>query len=76
MRSKWEILTARAAKLRAEAEAIERELAGLDATRCGLRCGGCGAVHATEGDFARHYLIPDERWLNLGRCPERDRVTP
>lgn len=24
----------------------------------------------TEGEFARHYLIPDARYANLGACPK------
>lgn len=37
-------------------------------------CSGCGILHHTEGDFARHYLIPDATYKNLGECPERGRV--
>jgi hypothetical protein len=47
--------------------------AGLDATRCGLTCTGCGEALVTEGDFARHFVIKDPTYLNLGNCPIADR---
>lgn len=68
-KSKWTILSERAASLRAQAEAIEAELAGLDRTPFGHECAKCGETLASEGDFARHFLVNDPRWLNLGRCP-------
>lgn len=67
--SKWTILVARLAELEAETEKARSQLKGLDETPCGLRCSGCDAMLATEGDFARHFSIPDSRYLNLGDCP-------
>lgn len=29
----------------------------------------CGFHIVTEADFAKHFVIPDERYLNLGNCP-------
>ncbi len=37
-------------------------------------CSGCGEVLHTEGDFARHYLIPDATYKNLGNCPKSDKT--
>lgn len=31
-------------------------------------CHTCGHTMTTEGDFARHYVIPDLRHPNLGHC--------
>jgi len=31
----------------------------------------CREVLRTEGDFARHFVVPDERYLNLGNCPTK-----
>lgn len=58
--------------MRTKAEIIPTEqLDALDRQVFGGACAGCGAILATEGDFARHFLIPDERYLNLGLCPKR-----
>lgn len=71
MATKWTILESRLATAREEVARLESTLAGLDATPCGLTCDGCGAELETEGDFARHFTIPDSRYLNLGNCPNR-----
>jgi hypothetical protein len=71
-RTKWDILVERRDQLRLDLERLERELKGLSNTNCGLNCSGCGQHHETEADFAKHYLIPDERYLNLGYCPNKD----
>lgn len=48
------------------------ELAALDRTPFGGACSGCRMVLATEGDFARHFVLIDpKRWRNLGWCPKR-----
>ena len=72
-RTKWEILNARAVELRAALADVEQEMRGLENTRCGLSCSGCGMVLETEKDFAEHFTIPDERYLNLGNCPTTPR---
>lgn len=69
-RTKWEILQARAASLREQAQAIEDELSGLDRTPWEHEC-VCGVRLATEGEFARHFTVPNERYLGLGDCPNR-----
>lgn len=75
MRTKAEILTAKRDAIAAELHRANREIDGLQHTDSGLNCGGCGKHLATEWDFASHFLIPDERFLNLGGCPVVDRPT-
>lgn len=36
-------------------------------------CTGCGTPLETEADFAQHFHIPDERYINLGYCPHTER---
>lgn len=69
MRTKAEILEERLLELKDAAERAENYLNGLRATPCGLTCSGCGSYLETEYDFAAHFLISDERYLNLGECP-------
>lgn len=71
MRTKAEILTAKRDYLAHALDMAQREIDGLKGTDCGLSCGGCGKVLETEWDFASHYLVADERYTNLGGCPER-----
>jgi hypothetical protein len=74
-RSKWDILQERRKKAQEEANNIATQLQGLALTpfKDGVtgRCSGCGALLQTEADFAKHFLIPDERFLNLGYCPNK-----
>jgi hypothetical protein len=56
------------------------ELAALDRTPIAprpdgrpMRCVRCRKELPTEGDFARHFVIPDPRLLNTGWCPNRPR---
>lgn len=72
MATKWTILVERQAEAQRQADLLAHQLEGLDNTPCGLKCGGCGTLLVTEGDFARHFTIPDPRFLNLGNCPEKD----
>jgi hypothetical protein len=46
------------------------ELFMLDRQECNLPCSGCGAQLTTEGDFARHFVIRETAFLNLGECPK------
>lgn len=71
MRTKAEILENQIIDLRAKAEEIEMQLESLRKTPCGLTCSGCRTYLETEYDFAAHFLIKDERYLNLGDCPEK-----
>jgi hypothetical protein len=69
MRTKWQILQANLAEAREIVASMERTIDGMETQKCGLPCSGCGTVLETEADFAKHFLIPDERYLNLGDCP-------
>jgi hypothetical protein len=71
-RTKMDILGERAAFLVREAKALADYIEGLHNTPCGLTCDGCGTLLVTEGDFAAHFVIRDENYLNLGNCPERN----
>lgn len=73
MRTKAEILTAKRDYLAHALDMAQREIDGLKGTECNLTCDGCGQVLETEWDFASHFIIPDEQYLNLGGCPERDK---
>lgn len=56
---------------RTKADMISPEhLADLDTQRFDRPCAGCGEHLGTEGDFARHFKVPDERYKNLGYCPK------
>lgn len=70
-RTKMDILIERRDFLREELAKAESYLIGLDQTGCNLSC-DCGTVFHTEADFASHFIIPDERFLNLGNCPVKD----
>jgi hypothetical protein len=59
------------------------ELASLDRTPIAprpngepMRCVRCRMELPTEGAFARHFVVPDERYLNLGECPTKYNVVP
>jgi hypothetical protein len=71
-RSKWDVLLERHQKAYNEEQRLARELGCLENTTCNLTCSDCGKVHETEAEFAQHYLIPDERYLNLGYCPNKE----
>lgn len=70
MKTKWEILIERRARAKEEFDKLDHQIASLQNTPCNLTCSGCGRELETEADFAEHFLIPDERYLNLGWCPE------
>ena len=57
MATKWDLIT-------------EDKRARLDATptRDDMACARCGEKLPTEGAFARHFTVPDSRYLNLGYC--------
>jgi hypothetical protein len=73
MATKLSILTERRDQLRKELDEAESYLKGLAETVCGLRCAGCDTFLATEEDFAAHFTVSDERFLNLGNCPKGDK---
>jgi hypothetical protein len=54
----------------------DTELAALDRTPFGGACSYCHEILATEGDFARHFVVPDRQRPNLGWCPTNRRREP
>lgn len=74
-RTKYEILEDRMLNAgEAVGYSAWRELRNLEKTvfHDGLKqCSTCGAPIPTEAAFAKHYLVDDERYLNLGNCPTR-----
>jgi hypothetical protein len=75
MRTKWDVLVGRRDLLVVALEAANGQLEWMERTTFGRPCAGCGTILATEADFAKHFLIPDERFLNTGTCPRKDRET-
>lgn len=67
-RTKWEILVARRDEAQRQLDLANRRLEALENTPCELNCGGCGLLLETEADFAKHFPVYDERFLNLGYC--------
>lgn len=72
-RTKMQVLEERAAILEAEAAKARAYIDGLAKTNCGLTCAGCGTLLRTEADFASHFIVRDENYLNLGNCLEKDK---
>jgi predicted nucleotidyltransferase len=71
VRTKWQILEEQRDKARSILESFEAQLQYLENTKFGGECSYCGLYLETEADFAKHYLVPDERLYNLGNCPQK-----
>jgi hypothetical protein len=69
MTTKWDVLTARQAEAQALADSLARDLNGMEHTPFGKPCVACLTILETEADFARHFILSDTRYLNLGNCP-------
>lgn len=69
--TKWSVLQSRLAKAREDALRIERDLAWMERTPLNVPCAGCAVNLATEADFAKHFVLSDTRYLNLGECPSK-----
>lgn len=67
--TKWSILQQRLMEAREKLAKMEAEVDGLDKTRFGHECACCEMWLETERDFAEHFTVEDERYLNLGECP-------
>jgi len=50
----------------------EREREEMRQQRYGDKCSGCQTWLETEADFAKHYVLDDMRYLNLGHCPSKE----
>jgi hypothetical protein len=72
-RSKWDVLVERREAAYKAFKELQDQMWSYERQNCDLTCSGCGAVLETEADFAKHFLIPDERYLNLGYCPVKDK---
>jgi hypothetical protein len=48
----------------------EEHLRQLDATPADFQCSECNRPLKTEGEFARHFYVPDVQYVNLGSCPD------
>lgn len=75
VRTKYEILLAEVDKLEKAKQNILFVLKGAGETPClvsgteeHIHCGTCGQRFETELDFMKHYVVPDERYYNLGHC--------
>lgn len=71
MRTKADVLLEREKDAQVKYERIREYRELLQLTPLELPCAGCGTTLETEWDFASHFVIPDERYLNLGECPNR-----
>lgn len=69
--TKWDILTERMTSLRNQADNIQKELDSLKATPFGSICTYCNEMLETEADFAKHFIVPNRAYLNLGECPRK-----
>lgn len=73
LRTKIEILKERLSVARDAVHDLEHELAAYKAlpTGGGPACFTCGHEFITDYDFWNHYVVLDERLLNIGECPTR-----
>jgi hypothetical protein len=46
----------------------------LEETELDTNCSQCGEKLATEADFAKHFIISDLQYFNLGYCPVTKRI--
>ena len=51
---------------------VENQI-GLDQTPLNTKCAGCQEPIRSEGDFARHFIVPNPIYLNIGYCPNTPR---
>jgi hypothetical protein len=67
--TKWTVLESRVEEAYRNYLKAQQVLDNLTKTRFNGHCTGCGTYLATEADFAKHFVIPDEYHLNIGECP-------
>lgn len=70
--SKWDHLQLQLAKRIKEITRLTDELAWMERTPFSGECTGCGESLPTEADFAKHFLVSDPRYLNVGYCPKEE----
>lgn len=71
-RTKWEILSERLESAKKSVADLEAQMRWMENTPNNAICVGCGTRLETEKDFAAHFEILDENYLNLGFCPNHD----
>jgi hypothetical protein len=77
--TKWTWLQKRLAAAQAEVDALAAQVQGLENTALNAdgsatKCTKCGVELFTEADFAKHFIVPDPRYLNYGHCPQHERA--
>lgn len=71
MRTKWDIKQEQLARAKAAYEAILEEIKWAQETKYEGECSGCRHQFNTEEDFWKHYVVPNELYYNLGKCPNK-----
>lgn len=61
--SKWDLLS--------DSEKRAYENTTLTKEGTAVECTGCGEELTTEADFAKHFVIDNLHYLNLGHCPKK-----
>lgn len=72
MTTKWDVLNARLTEARETVTRLQNDLVGMQKTPFAEgrgRCVCCQEILYTEADFAKHFILSDTRYLNLGNCP-------
>ncbi len=77
--TKWTWLQKRLTAAQAEVDALAAQIQGLENTELNsdgssTTCLTCGVNMHTEADFAKHYIVPDPRLLNIGYCPHNKKA--
>lgn len=74
--TKWSILQMHMEEAWREFDRIRRNLNWMEHASFGKPCSGCQELLETEADFARHFIVRDPRFLNLGDCPNIPKESP
>jgi hypothetical protein len=77
-RSKWQIMQDEVVKLEQKVKDLKAHMAWAERTLFKVsgsqeevgRCSQCQTELRTEADFEKHFLVPDEKFRNLGYCPK------
>jgi hypothetical protein len=75
MATKWDLLQDDLVAALDAVHRAQREIEYLENTPCldsegqPIKCVVCGTAFQTEADFAKHFVVPDSQYRNLGTCP-------